>query len=525
MNEKNVNCELLSTNSNKAMTWVHPLPAPDGRLFTIASMEKSHIYNNTLPHEQFLFGRFSEDGGRTWGNPFYLYTWPEKTASMLYAGSMIDSQGHLHVFALRIRQLDLGKNILDGGIGYVRFDSCAGENPIYSEIPCLDRYTGSLNNCLETANGRLIVPFSTIAGHEDSKFVSSVIYSDDFGRTWSASNDIAVVSDEENIESGAVEPIVMEMEENTLLMLIRTVLGVFWYSVSYDNGRTWAQAKPTKITTSNAPGSFTRMPDGRIFLTWNNVMGHPMQAVRYSFARQCLHGAISDDNLRTLQGARILLKKTPEDPNILHNAYPYTTMAGEKEIYLRTFEVEGKGNSKWHIEQSYLSKLNPDFLTETEVCDNWAEWVCDIPVTENGVTLRPTTDGAAYAITSFPYGVSGKIVLQTAGTLPETCRILLSDCYLDRLNFMKNSRPNTYDSSIDTLYHTLIPTETGTWEIVWKNGSITLSVNGNPVQTIPMTASAGLNHAAVLFTEEGELSITHFEAKAEENRWDTGIVY
>ena len=295
--------------------------------------------------------------------------------------------------------------------------------------------------------------------------------------------------------------------------------------ISYDNGQTWSQAKPTKITTSNAPGSFTRMPDGRIFLTWNNVMGHPMQAVRYSFARQCLHGAISDDNLRTLQGARILLKKTPEDTNILHNAYPCTTMTNEKEIYLRTFEVEGKGGSHWHIEQSYLSKVNPDFLTETEVCGNWAEWVCDIPVTENGVTLRPTTDHAAYAITSFPYGTAGKIVLRTEGTLPETCRILVSDCYLDRLNFMKNSRPNTYDSSIDTLYHTLTPTETGTWEIVWEDGAITLSVNGIPVQTIPMTASAGLNHAAVLFTDAGELRITHFEAKAEENRWYTGIVY
>ena len=32
MNTKFVNCEMLSTNGNKAMTWVHPLP--DGRLFT-----------------------------------------------------------------------------------------------------------------------------------------------------------------------------------------------------------------------------------------------------------------------------------------------------------------------------------------------------------------------------------------------------------------------------------------------------------------------------------------------------------
>ncbi len=523
MNTKYANCDFLATNSNRAMTWVHPLP--DGRLFTIASMEKCHIYNNTLPHEQFLFGRISDDGGRSWGNPYYLFTWPEKNAAMLYAGSMIDSRGHLHVFALRIRHLDIGKSILDGGIGYVRFDSCMGENPMYSEMPCLDRYTGSLNNCLETSNGRLVIPFSTPTGQLDSKFVSTVIYSDDYGLTWAASNDIDVVSDEENVESGAVEPIVIEMEENILLMLIRTVLGTFWYSVSYDNGQTWNRAKPTKITSSNAPGSFTRMPDGRIFLTWNNVMGHPMQGVRYSFARQCLHGAVSDDNMKTLQGARILLKKTPGDTDILHNAYPYTTLANNREVYLRTFEVEGKGRSKWHIEQSYLTKLDPDFLTETEVCDNWKEWVCDIPFGEDGVVLRPTTDSVAYAVTSFPYGVSGSIRITAEGELPENCRILLSDCYLDRLNFMMNSRPNQYDDSIHTLYHTLTPSAAGEWEIAWKNGVITLNVNGKAEQSIPMTASAGLNHLGVLFTDAGELKITHFEAKAEESRWETGIEY
>lgn len=517
MNMKNVNCEFLSTNSNKTTMWVHRLP--DGRLFTVFPTAKPHGYEHTLPQEQFLFGRISDDDGRSWGDPFYLYTWPEKFSSMLYAGSMVDSQGYLHVFALRIRKP------LDGGIGYVRFDNCFGDNPVYSEMPCLPYYTGSLNNCLETSNGRLVVPFSVITGQEDSKFVSAAIYSDDYGLTWSASNHIAVISDEEDVESGAVEPIVIEVKENTLVMLIRTVLGVFWYSVSYDNGQTWTQAKPTKITTSNAPGSFTRLPDGRIFLTWNNVLGHPMQAVRYSFARQCLHGAISDDNLKTLQGARILLKKTPGDPDRVLNCYPYTTMANEKELFLRIFEVDGKGGSRWGNEQAYLTKLNPDFLTETTIDDNWQEWVCDLPVTEDGVQLHATTDNTAYVITSFPYGTAGKLVIKTEGVLPEGCQLLLSDCYLDRLNFMKNSRSNEYDESIHSLYHTLTPTETGVWEVTFENGSMTLTVNGCAVQTVPMTASAGLNHAAVLFEGDGKLRVTHFEADITENRWETGIVY
>ena len=221
----------------------------------------------------------------------------------------------------------------------------------------------------------------------------------------------------------------------------------------------------------------------------------------------------------------LLMKKTPGDPDRVLNCYPYTTMANEKELFLRIFEVGGKGGSQWGNEQSYLTKLNPDFLSETAVADNWQEWVCDIPVTEDGVQLRATTDNTAYAITCFPYGTAGKLVFKTEGVLPENCQLLLSDCYLDRLNFMKNSRSNAYDESIGTLYHTLTPTETGIWEVAFEGGSITLTVNGNTVQTVPMTASAGLNHAAILFAGDGELRVTHFEASMTENRWETGIEY
>ncbi len=521
MKSKGVNSEVLSTNSNYAVTWVHALP--DGRLFTLASMDKNYRPENTLPYEQFLFGRISNDGGKTWGAPYHLYTWPERIPSMVYAGSLIDSKGRLHVFAMRIKEYGWHDNVYKGGISYVRLDSYEGGNPVYSSIPCLDRYTGSLNNCIETSNGRLVIPFSTLAGIQDSKFVSSVIYSDVYGLNWSVSNDITVVSDEKSIESGAVEPIVIELEQNRLLMLIRTVLGTFWYSMSYDDGKTWMQAKPTKIVSSNAPGSFIRMPNGKIFLAWNNVMGHPMCGVRYSFARQCLHGAVSDDNLRTLKGARILLKKRIGDTNILHNAYPYTENVGNNEILLRTIEVEGKGGSRWGMEQSYLTKVSPSFLEETEVHDNWNEWVCDVPAADDGVELRPTAENVAYAITSFPYATSGEITVVTEGELDGEAKILLSNCYLDRLNFMPNSRANTWDDQIPVLYDAMVVSEPGVWKMVWKEGTIALEVNGKAVQTVPMASSQGLNHFGILFNGSGFLKIKHFDAKANDNRWNTGI--
>ena len=117
------------------------------------------------------------------------------------------------------------------------------------------------------------------------------------------------------------------------------------------------------------------------------------------------------------------------------------------------------------------------------------------------------------------------MTLVTDGELQEGCTILLSDCYLDRLNFMKNSRPDTWDDKIHTLYSALNVSETGVWYIEWKDGAITLTVNGKTTQGIDMTASPGLNHIGILFTDKGKLKITHFEAKAYDNRWATGIEY
>ena len=46
-----------------------------------------------------------------------------------------------------------------------------------------------------------------------------------------------------------------------LVMLIRTVLNRIWYSVSYDEGAVWTQAKPTLIPSSNAPSVPMRLLD------------------------------------------------------------------------------------------------------------------------------------------------------------------------------------------------------------------------------------------------------------------------
>ena len=326
---KHQHSTFLCTDALGNLQWVERLP--DGRLFSLMEHGKPNGPRCAAPCSQYLFGRISADGGKTWGKPYLLYEWPDPDTAWCVQGWKSDRDGRIHIFASAITVYNYQKNELEGHIAYIRFDSFRGENPLYSDIPTLYRYTGSLNNLIEAESGRLVVPFST---YMDGKFVSNTIFSDDCGVSWRASNDVVITDTETNCESGAVEPVIAEVKPGVLIMLIRTVLNRLWYAVSYDGGESWNAPKPTALPSSNAPATLQKLPDGRIFLAWNDCLGHPMGSVRYSSARQCLHAAISDDGLRTVHGARIIAKKVIGDRNDVHNAYPTTAMANEKEIQL-----------------------------------------------------------------------------------------------------------------------------------------------------------------------------------------------
>ena len=520
--KKHVHGELLCTEALEYMQWVETLE--DGRLFTIMSVGKPDGARNYTPCSQFLFGRISDDNGKTWNTPYYLYTWPNQKTAFCMQGWKSDSDGRIHVFASGITKYDcsdMSNAKLEGHIAYVRFDSYRGENPYYSDIPALPRYTGSLNNAIELNCGRLVVPFSTYLG---GKFVSNTIWSDDHGDTWNASNDVRLIDEENNCESGAVEPVVAQVDDNTLVMLIRTVNNYLYYAVSYDKGETWSEAFPTKIPSSNAPATIQKLPDGRFFIAWNNCLGQPMHGVRYSAARQCLHGAISDDGLRTFHGARIVVKKEAGDKDRVQNTYPTTALANEQEILLKHFEVDGKEGSNWRAIQAFLLKLNPDFLMETEVHDNWNEWITELPQTEKGICFQGSIEQPAHAIGNFPYAESGTMVLSCTGDSALGCRILLSDCYFDRANFLQNARTEQYKELVGMPYDELTPNTVGEWKIIWDKESISLFVNDVLTETVKKSR-AGYNHVSIVVHGEGSVFLKHFDMEAIENKWETSIVY
>lgn len=518
---KYLHAQFLATDGNDNMTWVERLP--DGRLFTILSHSKNTNQDGkstNIPTSQFLFGRISDDNGKTWNPPYFLYEWPELIPQFLFAGFKFDRAGRLHVFAMEMHDRDIKS--LDGNIAYVRFDSYRGENPYFSDIPALNRYTGSLNNAIETESGRLVVPFSTFV---KGRFVSNTIYSDDHGTTWSASANIAIADDETDPETGAVEPVVVEVKPGVLVILIRTVLSRLWYAVSYDEGASWSKPQPTALISSNSPAVLLKLPSGRIFVAWNDVQGQPMSGVRYSSARQCLHAAVSDDGLQHVHGIRTVLKKQVGDQDTVHNAYPTVAMYDDTSILLRTLEVMGKDGSDWKVVQGFLGLLDPAFLDEREVCNNWDEWVCDHDETETGIRLTPTKENMAHAIVNFPYGQNGELTLRVSGDLPQGTKVLLSDCYIDRYTFLPSMRDSGYNDKIGKPYTEFAPTASGEWVLRWDDTAVTLLVDGNAVQTVNKAENGGFNHLTVMFDGDGELSLNHFTVKVDKADLKTDITY
>ena len=525
-NNRFLHSELLYSDAVSHFNDVWRLP--DGRLFTLGAPTKVNNggHFSKEPVSTFVIGRVSSDKGRTWEVSCFRQL-PGETELTGLADFMVDRNGRIHAFFMHIYEISFETVAkCRGDITYMRIDNAEGDNMIYKKIDALDRYTGSMNNVIQLKTGRIIAPFSTISGVAGSAFTSSVVYTDDSGETWRASNDVAILSDETNVESGAVEPVVVEVKDGVLVMLIRTVLSCIWYAVSYDDGATWTQAKPTKIPSSNAPSAPVRMPDGRILLSWNNVLGEPMHGVRYSFARQCLMAAVSDDGLKTLNGVRTIVRKRADDPDNLLNCYPFCTIASDTEAFIRPFSVQNRDDVHWGDPQALLLRVRLDDLLDTGMHNSFPDWITDCECDETGIRMKPTVGGVAYANVNFPYAAEGRITLTSDGVLPAGLRLLLSDCYLDRLTFLPEKRTGKYVDVIGKPYVEIEPSSSGTWQIAWNASELTLTSGGETRKVSLADWARGFNHLSILFEgEDTALNVTGFDMQCLRGGLETGIEY
>jgi hypothetical protein len=335
----------------------------DGTFLTINNDDPAKIVDLATPKpERWVSTRVSTDGGQTWSAPRKAFAYPAGLGQAMPTTCCADQKGRIHVFGLRFFGLERDNPPHRSHIVHTVSDD-GGETWIHK--PAVDfghDYTGSINNVLVLESGRIVLPLSYFAPERESGlFVSMTVFSDDGGETWGRSNDCAVDVGGAFLESGAAEPVVVQLNSGVVWMIIRTVTGLFWESFSSD-GAHWSMPRPTRIMTSNAPAGVVRLSDGAIVMSWNNLYGEPMWARGISYARYALHMAISRDDGQTWSVPKEIAAYEPGDlPG--HICYPYLFESNDGKIvavYHRVRTIEGRD---WHYPLRRVLRIDPAWLS------------------------------------------------------------------------------------------------------------------------------------------------------------------
>ena len=324
------------------------VPSPDGRRggSTVLLRDGSILLAYGKPNDLRagplgtvkIYGVISKDGGRSWGKERLIEHNPEAQTgrpSFLRA-----NDGAIWLFYYGFVHYGRGD---DDPAVKARSDlwsiRSTNEGKTWgSRRRIWSGYTGATNGAIQTRSGRLVVPFSFMEARP-MRFLSTVVYSDDNGRSWKQSNSLDFHGKGGTGDhSGALEPVVVERKDGSLWMLIRTTRGEFWESISRDEGSTWSEARATDIVSTSAPAYLTRLASGRLAIAWNH--GRPTVDTNergfISAHREGLYVALSDDDGATWIEP-VLAARAKEV------SYPYILEAAPGQVLISSGRLRAKG--------------------------------------------------------------------------------------------------------------------------------------------------------------------------------------
>jgi Neuraminidase (sialidase) len=297
----------------------------DGRILFVYSC---YTGNSADDHAHaYLAGRYSSDKGETWASEDITIVEQEGLMNVMSVSLLRLHNGEIALFYLR-------KNSDSDCIPMLRIS--ADEAATWKDpVECIKDRDGYFvlnnNRVIQLKDDRLIMAVSMHKSPGDSIFASIgriwSYYSDDNGRTWKGGQEMA------NPDSIVTqEPGLIELANGEVLMYLRTMSGVQYFSYTKDKGETWSQVEKSNILSPCSPASITRIPStGDLLLVWNDN-GSDQKRTPFNIA-------YSED-----EGETWLNKQYIEDNPDGSFCYPAVHYIG-KEILISYFDWSTRGSS------------------------------------------------------------------------------------------------------------------------------------------------------------------------------------
>jgi hypothetical protein len=168
------------------------------------------VFGRTADGQREIAGQYSNDNGQSWGDPEPLVKLPGGPGPFVPPIVLVDNAGEVHCFMMRdfelIKAPPADPAILSGELRSQRIDvwytrSSNGRREWKAPRAIWQGSTGALNSVIQMRSGRILLPFSALTSRnwtrppdgraafsDAGQYDSLVIYSDDGGNTWHASN-------------------------------------------------------------------------------------------------------------------------------------------------------------------------------------------------------------------------------------------------------------------------------------------------------------------------------------------------
>lgn len=284
----------------------------------------------------YLAGRYSSDKGKTWTKEDIKVIDQEGTMNVMSVSLLRLQNGDIALFYLK-------KNSTFDCIPIMRISK--DETKTWSDPkPCIRDKEGYFvlnnNRVIQLKNGRLLLAVALHQSPGDDKFSNLgrlwSYYSDDNGKTWDASVEVANPN-----RIVTQEPGMVELNNGNILMYARTTANVQYFSYSKDQGETWSDIEPGNLKSPCSPATIARIPStGDLLVVWND------NGVDQN--RTPLNIAVSKDDGKTWVNNKIL-ENNPKG-SYCYNAIHFT----ENDVLLGYFD--------WSTVGVTIKKIDIDWI-------------------------------------------------------------------------------------------------------------------------------------------------------------------